>query len=79
MKTNVATQMKTFVTTPTDLSGDAVVEVSGELRKLLADVFTLRTSGLSYDEIAETLRIPLGTVKSRMNALVNQLRGELQS
>ena len=45
----------------------------------LADVFTLRTSGLSYDEIAETLRIPLGTVKSRMNALVNQLRGELES
>jgi starvation-inducible DNA-binding protein len=26
---------------PTDLSGDAVVEISGELRKLLADVFAL--------------------------------------
>ena len=27
--------------TPTDLSGDAVVEISGELRILLADVFAL--------------------------------------
>jgi starvation-inducible DNA-binding protein len=27
--------------TPTDLSGDAVVEISNELRKLLADVFAL--------------------------------------
>jgi starvation-inducible DNA-binding protein len=27
--------------TPTDLSGDAVVEISGELRKLLADTFAL--------------------------------------
>src|SRR5215469_12669958 len=26
---------------PTDLSGDAVVEISGALRKLLADVFAL--------------------------------------
>ena len=26
---------------PTDLTGDAVVEISGELRKLLADVFAL--------------------------------------
>jgi starvation-inducible DNA-binding protein len=26
---------------PTDLSGDAVVEISGELRRLLADVFAL--------------------------------------
>ena len=27
--------------TPTDLSGDAVVEISRELRKMLADVFAL--------------------------------------
>jgi len=33
--------MKTLWETPTDLSGDAVVEISGALRKLLADVFTL--------------------------------------
>jgi starvation-inducible DNA-binding protein len=41
VKTNVATQMKAFVTTPTDLSGDAVVEISDALRKTLADVFAL--------------------------------------
>jgi starvation-inducible DNA-binding protein len=32
---------KRMAETPTDLSGDAVVEISGELRILLADVFAL--------------------------------------
>ena len=41
MKTNAATQMKNFATTPTDLSGDAVVEISDALREVLADVFAL--------------------------------------
>src|ERR1700726_4358354 len=41
MKSNVAVQMENVLETPTDLSGDAVVEISGALRKLLADVFTL--------------------------------------
>jgi starvation-inducible DNA-binding protein len=41
MKTNSATQIKQFSETASDLNGDAVVEVSGALRKLLADVFTL--------------------------------------
>ena len=41
MKNNAVTQMKDGLVTPTDLSGDAVVEVSGALRKLLADVFAL--------------------------------------
>jgi RNA polymerase sigma-70 factor (ECF subfamily) len=43
----------------------------------LADVFHLRSSGLSYAEIADVLDVPLGTVKSRMNALVQQLQGEV--
>src|SRR5271154_6260577 len=34
-------EKKRMPETPTDLSGDAVVEISRELRKLLADVFTL--------------------------------------
>ena len=34
-------EKKRMAETSTDLSGDAVVEISGELRKLLADVFTL--------------------------------------
>jgi starvation-inducible DNA-binding protein len=33
--------MKNFSETATDLSGDAVVQISDALRKLLADVFTL--------------------------------------
>ena len=42
MKGNAATQVeKHFLETPSDLNGDAVVEVSGALRKLLADVFAL--------------------------------------
>ena len=41
MKSNSATRMKHSWEVPTDLSGDAVVEISGALRKLLADVFAL--------------------------------------
>lgn len=41
MKSNSATQVKNFSETATDLSGDAVVQISDGLRKLLADVFTL--------------------------------------
>src|SRR5712691_6540982 len=41
MKNNSAAQMKNFSETATDLSGDAVVQISDALRKLLADVFTL--------------------------------------
>jgi starvation-inducible DNA-binding protein len=41
MKSNSATQMKNFSETATDLNRDAVLEISGALRKLLADVFTL--------------------------------------
>jgi starvation-inducible DNA-binding protein len=41
MKSNSVTQMKNFSETATDLSGDAVVQISDALRKLLADVFTL--------------------------------------
>jgi len=41
MKSNSVTQMKNVSETVTDLSGDAVVQISDSLRKLLADVFTL--------------------------------------
>ena len=36
-----SSQMKNFSETATDLSSDAVVQISDALRKLLADVFTL--------------------------------------
>ena len=41
MKSGTATRTKNLGDAPTDLGGDAVVEISGALRKLLADVFTL--------------------------------------
>ena len=43
----------------------------------LSDVYHLRSSGLTYEEIASVLEIPLGTLKSRMNQLVVHLREEL--
>ena len=41
MKSNFATETKHSLEIVTDLGGDAVVEISGALRKLLADVFAL--------------------------------------
>ncbi len=43
-------------------------------------VFVLRTyEGLSYDEIAEAVRCPKGTVKSRLNQARVQLRDRLKT
>jgi RNA polymerase sigma-70 factor, ECF subfamily len=47
------------------------------LPETLAQLYDLRASGLSYDEIAEVLRVPLGTVKSRMHEMVARLREEM--
>lgn len=44
----------------------------------LQEVYELRSSGLSYEEIAGVLAIPLGTLKSRMNQLVKILREEVK-
>jgi starvation-inducible DNA-binding protein len=41
MKSNLATQTKHFSETAAALGSDALVEISGALRKLLADVFAL--------------------------------------
>lgn len=49
------------------------------LPEALADVYHLRSAGLSYEEMAAVLEIPMGTLKSRMNAMVERLRGELSS
>jgi RNA polymerase sigma-70 factor (ECF subfamily) len=43
----------------------------------LAEVYQLRASGLSYDELATILAIPVGTVKSRMHEMVKRLRKEI--
>jgi RNA polymerase sigma-70 factor (ECF subfamily) len=43
----------------------------------LSEVFRLRVSGLRYEEIADVLQCPVGTIKSRMNQMVTLLREEL--
>ena len=48
-----------------------------ELPQPLAEVYRLRASGLSYDEVAQVLKIPIGTVKSRMHEMVKRLQQEV--
>lgn len=50
----------------------------GDLPKFLREVYTLRTAGRSYDEIATELAIPVGTVKSRMHQLVKFLKERMK-
>lgn len=57
----------------------ALERAVGRLPEPLAELYRLRASGLSYDEIAATLGIPLGTVKSRMHEMIARLRKEMQS
>lgn len=57
---------------------DAVAVAMRRLSGKLRAVVVLRYYwDMSYGEIAETLDIPLGTVKSRMNAALRALREEL--
>jgi len=44
----------------------------------LGELWHLRTSGLSYEQIASVVDAPLGTVKSRMHQMVSVLREELK-
>jgi RNA polymerase sigma-70 factor (ECF subfamily) len=52
----------------------AVAEAVAALPPGLAEVYRLRISGMSYEEIAFTLEIPLGTVKSRTHEMVARLK-----
>lgn len=47
------------------------------LPRELAQVYQLRASGLSLDEVAHVLGVPLGTVKSRLHTVVGRLREEV--
>jgi len=55
----------------------ALQRAVAKLPEALAQLYDLRTSGLSYDEIAHVLDVPLGTVKSRMHEMVGRLREEI--
>ena len=57
----------------------ALLAAVGRLPKSLAEVYRLRASGLSYEEMSEVLAVPLGTVKSRMHQMVAELKKEMQA
>ena len=44
----------------------------------LAEVYRLRVSGLTYEEMASVTGAPVGTIKSRIHQLVRVLREELK-
>jgi RNA polymerase sigma-70 factor (ECF subfamily) len=55
----------------------ALAQAVKRLPPALAELFHLRSSGMSYEEMASVLEIPLGTIKSRMHQMVAQLREDL--
>jgi len=63
------------------VSGEQTVQVRAALMRLPVDsrtVLVLREyEGLSYQEIADALGVPLGTVKSRLNDARRRLKDEL--
>lgn len=59
-------------------SSEALRRAVARLPSPLAELFQLRAGGLTYEELAQVLDIPVGTVKSRMHELMNRLRAEVQ-
>jgi RNA polymerase sigma-70 factor (ECF subfamily) len=58
-------------------AGEALRTALGRLPAPLSEIYHLRASGLSYEEMSRVLALPLGTVKSRMHALIQQLKEEM--
>ena len=52
----------------------ALARAVARLPPTLAELYHLRAGGMSYQEIAFTLEIPLGTVKSRTHEMVERLK-----
>lgn len=49
----------------------------GALPPALAELYSLRAGGLSYEQLAAVMEIPVGTVKSRIHEMVTRLREEM--
>jgi RNA polymerase sigma-70 factor (ECF subfamily) len=58
--------------------GRALSTAVARLPLTLSEVYRLRVSGMSYEEMAQVLEVPLGTVKSRLHEMVNRLKEEMR-
>lgn len=57
--------------------GQALDRAVAKLPETLAEVYHLRASGLTQEEMARVLDVPLGTLKSRVRLMIERLREEL--
>jgi len=55
----------------------ALERAVSRLPEMFAEGYRLRASGMSYDEVAEILGVPVGTVKSRVHEMVLRLKEEV--
>jgi len=63
-----------------DMLGEAIRDAVAELPQGQRTAFLLRMyQGLSYEEIAQAMRCPIGTVKSRMSRAERALRPKLKT
>lgn len=80
---SAAQEIPTSAAEPPEVSLDsrqraaALERAVARLSEPLAEVYRLRASGMSYEEVAGVTGVPLGTVKSRMHELVRRLREEM--
>ncbi len=65
--------------TNTQITDDIIQEAIERLSPKFKEVIILRDiQGFSYDEISEMIKVPLGTVKSRVNRARLKLQADLQ-
>lgn len=61
------------------ITSEQFSEALGTLKPKIRETFELRAAGLKYEEIADRLGIPVGTVKKRLHDARKRLREYLQT